>query len=265
MPDSPHTHVHVRDRCSAALKPFEGSMVSIFKTRADNTPYHYGTAFGIEIDGESYLVTAAHVLDRDPNNESDEHGVGLVFSGGRLVNLSPYDLIRLQLDGQPIDLVAVQPESINLRDVFTRFLTKADVFYDRLTTTHYLAACGFPEAKSRQGSRAAVLAGRRYSYFGKCSDESKRLSLELPEAHFRMDFNVKWTFRSGFGGFIAPDPRGISGGPVFVVHDLANPNQALQPRIAGVSIETRKKLKCFVSVNIRCLIDALENQKKNNR
>lgn len=32
-------------------------MVPIFKTRADDTPYHYGTAFGIEIDGESYLVT----------------------------------------------------------------------------------------------------------------------------------------------------------------------------------------------------------------
>jgi len=240
-------------------------MVPIFKTRANDTPYHYGTAFGMEIDGESYLVTAAHVLDRDPNNQSDEQGVGLVFSGGRLVNLSPYDSIRLHLDGRPIDLVAIQPKGINLHDVFATFLTKADVFYGRLAKTHYLAACGFPEAKNRRGSRAPVLAGRRYSYFGKSSDESKRLSLELSGADFCMDFNVKWTFRGGFGGFIAPDPRGFSGGPVFVVHDFANPRQALQPRLAGVSIEIRRKLNCFVSVNIRCLIDALENQTTNNR
>lgn len=139
-------------------------MVPIFKTRADDTPYHYGTAFGMEIDGELYLVTAAHVLGKDPNNDSDEHGVGLVFCGGELVDLSPYDSIWPQLNDQPIDLVAIQPEGINLRDVFAKVLTKADVFHGPIAKTHYLAACGFPEAKNRRGSRPPVLAGRRYSY-----------------------------------------------------------------------------------------------------
>jgi len=222
-------------------------------------PYHYGTAFGLEVDGALYLVTAAHVLAKDPNNSSDESDVGLVFSRGALVDLAPYDQIGLKVPGEAeaIDVVAIQPKNVDLRLVFSDFFKEEHFFSSDLRTTHYLAACGFPETKNRRASWAQKLAQRPYAYFGRASDDAKRIALDFNKAHFCLDFAVKWTFKNGLAGYKAPDPHGISGGPVLVVHDIANPQDIFEPRLVGIGIETRQKMKCFVCVDIRHLTEAL--------
>lgn len=249
----------IASRISEAPKRFAGWFVPVFKTNPDDTPYHYGTAFGLEIDGALYLVTAAHVLARDPNNSSDESGVGLVFSRGRLVNLTPYDHTLLGVPGGTamIDVVAIQPKNVDLREVFAGFFKTEHVFSSELTSAHYLAACGFPETKNRRASWAQTLAQRPYAYFGRVSEDDKRVALGFNEAHFCLDFDVSWTFKNGFGGYKAPDPHGISGGPVLVVHDIADPQHVSEPRLVGIGIETRQKMKCFVCVDVRCLAEAL--------
>lgn len=249
----------IASRISEAPKCFAGWFVPVYKTKADDTPYHYGTAFGIEINGDLYLVTAAHVLAMDPNNPSDEPGVGLVFSQGNLANLTPYEqtIFRLPEDNSTIDVLAIQPKNVDLRKVFAGFFKKEHIFPSKLTSKHYLAACGFPETKNRRASKALTLAQRPYSYFGPVSADSKRCKLGFNESHFCIDFDVKWTYRNGFGGYKAPAPNGISGGPVFVVHDFATPSQVSEPYLVGIGIETRKNMKCFVCVDIRHLVSAL--------
>lgn len=244
---------------SDAPKRFSGWYVPVFKTNPDDSPYHYGTAFGLDIDGALYLVTAAHVLGSDVNNPSDEPGVGLVFCAGRLVNLSPFDQfsIRLLQDGELVDIVAVQPRNLNLRDVFTGFFKREDIYLSDLGPNLYIAACGFPETKNRRASWAQKLAQRPYAYFGRVSEDSKRVALGFNAVHFCVDFNVRWTFKNGFGGFKAPDPHGISGGPVFVVHDFNSPFSTAMPLLVGVGIESRQPMGCFVCVNVQYLIQAL--------
>ncbi|MFC5500151.1 hypothetical protein ACFPOE_21595 [Caenimonas terrae] len=244
---------------SNAPKHFAGWYVPVFKTDPQDAPYHYGTAFGVEINDTPYLVTAAHVLAKDPNNVSDGSGVGLVFCEGQLRELSPYDQIRLTIpaDGSTVDVVAVRPRSLDLRKVFSGFFKVEHVFRDNLRPNMYLAACGFPETKNRRATWAQTLAQRPYAYFGLASDDSMRVALGFNGAHFCLDFDVRWTFRNGFGGFKAPAPHGISGGPVLVVHDFGDPLRVLSPRLIGVGIETRQKMKCFVCVDLRYLLTEL--------
>jgi hypothetical protein len=247
---------------SASPRAFSGWYVPVFKTLPDETPYHYGTAFGLEVGSKRFLVTAAHVLAKDPNNASDEAGVGLVFCHGKLVNLSPFlqRLVRLAGEASTIDLVVLEPKNIDLGCVFCGFFKLVDLFPIALRPNHYLAACGFPESKNRRASWAETLAQRPYAYFGLASEDSKRVALGLNESHFCMDFDLRWNFRNGFGGFKAPSPHGISGGPVLVVYDFGNPLTPYEPRLIGVGIETKPKSKCFVCVDVRPLVMQLVDE-----
>ena len=76
---------------SSSPNQYHGYMVPIFKILCDGTPYHAGTAFGIKHKGTRYMVTAAHVLEKDEGNTCDSTDEIFVPVNGSLMQVKHFE------------------------------------------------------------------------------------------------------------------------------------------------------------------------------
>lgn len=247
---------------SDAPNRYRGYFVPVFKISCDGTPYHAGTAFGIEHNGKRYMVTAAHVLGQDKNNHCDSENELFVFVNGSLTQLQQFTQKtihtphQLQRTSAPLDLVLITPTKFNLSDVFTNFFTKEHWYKSRLNEGLYVAACGFPATKNRCNKSVRSLSMRPYGYFGRVSHASKSKKSGFDNrTHFCFDMLLKKTYTSLQKEVKAPKPHGISGGPVFVVHDFNRGNlNLMKPKLRGLVIENSSKQQCIVCVDLFAIL-----------
>lgn len=247
---------------SGAPKQYLGYFVPVFKLSCDETPYHAGTAFGIEHKGKRYLVTAAHVLERDECNPCDAKDELFIAVNGSLTQLRQfekatiYTSVQSQRSPVPLDLVLIAPSEFDLSEVFTNFFTKDHLYKSRLHDRLYVAACGYPSTKNCAKKSVKTLSMRPYAYFGRISYASKcRKAGFDSRTHFCFDMLLKKTFTGSQREVKAPKPHGISGGPVLVVHDFGRLN-LMAPKLRGVVIEYARKQQCIVCVDIFAILSA---------
>lgn len=232
----------------------------VFKLSCDQTPYHAGTAFGIEHNSKRYMVTAAHVLERDECNPCDSKDEIFVAVNGSLTQLRQFERITIHTAVQSqrapvlVDLVLIAPREFDLSMVFTNFFKKEHWYKSRLHNGLYVAACGYPSTKNRTKKSVRTLRMRPYGYFGRISDASKcRKSGFDNRTHFCFDILLKKTFTKSQREVKAPKPHGISGGPVLVVHDFGRA-KLMSPKLRGVVIENSLKQQCFVCVDLFAIL-----------
>lgn len=247
---------------SYAPNRYRGYFVPVFKISCDDTPYHAGTAFGIEHNGKRYMVTAAHVLERDECNPCDSKDELFVPVNGLLTQVRQFDRTTIhtsapsQRGPTSLDLVLIAPREFNLSAVFTNFFKKEHWYKSRLHEGLYAAACGYPATKNRAKKSVRKLSIRPYGYFGRISHASKcRKAGFYNQTHFCFDMLLKKTFTRSQKEVKAPKPVGISGGPVLVVHDFGRLN-LMAPKLRGVVIENASKQQCIVCIDLFAALSA---------
>jgi hypothetical protein len=231
--------------------------VPVFKVLCDGTPYHVGTAFGIEHRGARYMVTAAHVLERDENNPCGSKDDLFVAVNGSLTQIRQFDRTTVHTTSQsqrtsmPLDLVMISPREFDLSAVFSHFFTKERWHRSHLHSRLYVAACGFPATRNCAMKSGRKLSMRPFGYFGRISPTSKCRKAGFDDrTHFCFDILLKKAFTATQREIKAPKPHGISGGPVLVVHDFTQPKRVLKPKLRRVVIENAPKQQCIVCVDL---------------
>lgn len=225
---------------------FKGCYAPAFKGDCEDRPYHAGTIMSVAFPDRNVFVTARHVLDRDWNNPCDDENQIHVFSSGTIKQIQRFTYPKGELD-----LTVIHTQDVDARDVFAEPLDHRHLLNRPLTTDMYVAACGFPRTKNyRKGKQ---LTCRPYGYFGRVlSDATTKRAGYDPTSHFSLRFNRKRSVNEDGRGGYAPDPDGISGGPAFLVDDLAT-DAPTQPALAGIVIARDPKLKLLICIRAECI------------
>ena len=233
---------------------YSKSYVACFKADCDGRPYHAGTITGIDLGHQVALVTARHVLEKDRGNPCDEDNVLYAFVDGKIDQLNRFRTAILPLpNGEPLDISVFIPESHDPGQIFKDPIPMSAMIGEGLRSTHYVAACGFPETKNRR--KGKEMSNRPYGYFGMAGPLTTRHSRDYdPNFHFSAKINLKKTYRDGLKEVIAPCPQGISGGPVFVVHDF-HQNASTECLFAGIVIARDKESKHLICVHAGAILE----------
>jgi hypothetical protein len=248
---------------SEAPNQYRNYYVPVFKVSCDETPYHAGTAFGIEHHGTRYLVTAAHVLEKDNDNPCDAENELFVFVNGVFTQMRLFDthFVRSPNRSMPLDLALISPKEFDVSAVVTKTFSNAQCFRSRLHQSLYVVACGFPGTKNSAKRSVRVLTRRPVGYFGRISHPAKLRKAGFdPHTHFSFDILLKKTFSGSRREIKAPKPHGISGGPVFVVHDFARSKQ-MAAKLRGVVIENAWKHQCIVCVDLFSVLSSIQKDR----
>ena len=248
-----HTR-NLSEQISMNAAKYSGSYVACFKVDCDGHPYHAGTLTGIELGHQTVLVTAKHVLEKDGTNPCDHENVIYAFANGEIDQLNLLLTGNLTLpDGKLLDISVFVPGTHDPRQIVSAPIPLSAVINEPLKSTHYLAACGFPESKNSRNGKE--LSNRPYGYFGKPKAIINRYQSDYdPNLHFSIEINLKKTYRDDLKEVIAPCPQGISGGPIFLTHDFSS-NTSIDPIFAGIVIARDRESKHLIGVHAGAIIE----------
>ncbi|WP_295550940.1 hypothetical protein [uncultured Stenotrophomonas sp.] len=246
------------DHIDKACNVDKRALTPLFKVGCDEVPYHAGTAFGIELSGVKYLVTAAHVFDKDESNDCDSKNEIFCFSEGKLKQIARFDLLHARKNGGLVDMAVVTPRDVEIESIFEEFFAESDFELGDVRTDQYVAACGFPATKNKVRWGTTQLTQAPYAYCGRASAPSVCVRAGFDAAtHFCFDIFLKKTFTARQKEIRAPDPHGISGGPVFVIHDFSDAATLMKPKLRGIVVEQKPYDRVVACVKIEVVVEAI--------
>ena len=229
-------------------------------------PTLVGTGTLVSADDAAYIITAAHVLDPIRKGQDIFYYVKMGFTqklSGRAVLTKPDNGKSRSDDRLDISVIRIDgPESPPFPEVEKYPIQLAALKSHALprTAKEYLLV-GVPASKASLKHRSRILNLLPYSYRNGSVPESEYAEIGLsPRMHIALGFNQRRVIDSN-GRFInAPNLRGMSGSPVWLVYeDGIDVNQLIAPPIVGIFIEHRKNHKVLVATDIGVALDAMKN------
>jgi hypothetical protein len=236
--------------------------VPIFSVGEDGSPLIEGTGFFVAYSKRTFLVSAAHVLDRHlvekqklyifpsdiPAIEIKGNGCLTVLpsSGKREDDLIDVGILEINpsvLIGPNIELIlpfdALRAEKSNLGKKI--FLT-----------------VGYPKTRINKKYYGKRLSPLQFSYWGLAANKDLYISTKLdPAEHILIPFDRKnCSSVDGHKGK-TPDPDGISGSPVWLFVDSDNPEANKIETVAGVITELDRVNKCLVATTISPVLEMI--------
>ena len=211
-----------------------------------------GTGTLLEIEKQSFLITAAHVIDSAGNQPLLVYGsMGLRQIGGHGKITRPASDLRKD-DRDDTSVVALDQETIDhLETAYKPLPIQHADANDLFLPQKPYAFFGFPwrkDSKKSYGFQAMSVAETDYISSG--------LS---PQKHIAVEFDLKHAIDNNDGReLVAPNPQGMSGGPVwsFVSVDLDG-QQMLTRRLVGIAIEYISDRKMLVGVRINAALECI--------
>jgi hypothetical protein len=248
------TSISIADLVSRNIKKYAQSYAAAFKVDCEDRPYHAGTITGIDLGHQVVLVTARHVLEKDQSNPCDEDNMIYAAANGKLDQLNKLQAAALPLpNGNFLDAFVFVPGTHRPEQIIDEAVPLPDVFRAPLKTDYYFGACGFPHTKNRR--KGKELSRRPYGYFGKLASDQVAVSEGYdPQFHFSIEINLKKVYGRGLKEVKAANPEGISGGPVFLVHDFSS-NVAMEPKFAGIVIARSGNSKALICIRASVVAD----------
>ena len=231
-------------------------VVPLFSLPPKRRPVLAGTGFFVSAHGQSYLVSATHVLDHllkpgslhyyvephilrrvtgrvlrsDPppgaNRTDDRLDIGVV----RLVGsrLPPYPAVQKAL----LPLSALRPWALPR------------------SQKQYMVV-GFPESKSRPNPKSGELPSKASAFSAPSPAVTEYARLGVgPESHLVLSVDVKRMSVPGGAIQAIADPHGMSGSPVWLLYDEVEPNDPTSTPVVGILIEHHKAAKAVVATDI---------------
>ena len=210
---------------------------------ANYTPEGTGTGFVVQVGPYKKLITARHVTDRltdkrfyVPHNgqlrpfNCHIHRFGQADTDP---SQDPLDISVIDLDEQQAD---------QLRQFHFFGLEDFEHQHGLSANCHY-AFVGYPSSKNDGNFKTTELSAHLFRYCGVSTTIANHTLLNRqPETHVCIDFSKKSIDTDG-KRFTAPNPYGISGGPVWALGtapQIINASNTATPLIAGMGIEFRK-------------------------
>ncbi len=221
-----------------------------------------GSSVVVQVDQDTFLFTAAHVLDEGAHTPlfiGDTSGlVGL--DGEQTTTKMPSSGKR---EDDKIDVGLVKL-SASAREQLTDIavLAVSDMDANETTVhrtplrTHYLVM-GFPASQANPSRSGNLVATKTFIYTATptARDIYKKLSF-AEETHVIVDFDKNRTMNME-GQHVAPDPNGVSGGGIWTLgesFDIA----AQHLKLIGIGIEwPREKAKVLVGTRVPLFFEVL--------
>ncbi len=254
------------DKCSDALaKKYLLSVRAIYGATENGKPDHIGSCVLLDYHGEKILVTAAHVID-----ENDF--TSLYISGeNKLVQIVVSCLITAKpnndRDKDKFDF-AVLPISdelaSNLGDVY--FIPESNwELHDLPAKDRYCLALGFPNSRNKKIDAARNIVKLEPFVYTSTLKSDPELFEEIEFSiadHYLLDFCSKHSKDSSNKITNSIRPKGVSGGGLFLIEDMANPDSyrpeaECSGKFLGILIEQRKNKKVLVFTKISTIKKAL--------
>ncbi len=227
----------------------------------NNKPRLYGTGFFVKKEGNFYLVSAAHVLDK-----SLSHGL-YYYAGTNVVRKLSGNLVRSKLkdkrENDHIDIGVVKmtgdmmPPYIDVQKYAMDYSYLTPSYIPR-SKKHY-TFIGFPETKSKVVNSDSSVRTTAYAYKSDSIPSSEYIKYGVNEkTHIVLPLDLKNC--EGLNGQKVkfPRPQGMSGSPVIVLYESEHGESRTFPVVA-VAIEYRKSDKIVIATDVKYVIEAIEN------
>jgi len=222
--------------------------------RPNKPPRLVGTGFIFPYASQHYLISAAHVLEEHYQDGQSIHyyiqpGIphrldGPAFltspsSGNRDDDIIDVGIVRLE---SPL------PMENTLKQIvpFERLKTGMDHVGEKV----YMAI-GYPATQINPDYEAKTFSPSAMVYWNRLADEEiyKRKGLST-KSHILIEYDRKRSMLSDDIEGTTPDPRGMSGCPVWCLGDLKAIDVSGPTPIVGIAIEHDRENKCMVAVDI---------------
>jgi hypothetical protein len=237
------------------------SVVPIFTIGRRGKPEGCGTGLLVSRNDQVFLVTAGHVIGDHEYNKKLFFYVNrnttrnLLASFRKTFSLYPdhkddrLDIAVLRLDGfnslpfgksvkRPLPFSALKP-----------FATPRD-------KKHYLVT-GFPGSKSRYHVPSKLVRSAPYAAYCMSAELEYQKYNFLEETHIALNFDQRDVHAGDFGHSLNfPDPRGMSGSPVWLLFD-ENGNNPIDTPVVGIMIEHRSDKRLLIATDIAIAIDII--------
>jgi hypothetical protein len=213
-------------------------------------PEHFGTGFFVRQGQATFLVSAAHVLEHGrelfyyvkPNVVAQLSGdVRLSKWSGDREN-DPVDIGVLKLDRSAPPYPDVDKFALDASYLNARLVPREDKVYTII---------GFPETKSRTDPRARQITSTSYSLRVRSIPDRQYAELDCsPEAHIVLSVDLRDGVDSTGQQRNFPKPQGMSGGPIFMLHDQAGRSNTRSFPIVGVGTKYRRTRNALIGTDV---------------
>lgn len=217
-----------------------------------------GSGFLLKVNEKTLLISAAHVLDAKTELAWHGPGIGMVVPiEGQLFTTCEYDQ-----NGQPdykldIAFVVLRPGSVAA--IACEVLTPADLDVNDLPAQRTLYGfTGFPASRNRPGpGRKFRRSSLIYTAVPAPDDVYRQLRYHRG-SHLAVNFDQELMVTRDLQVTTAPDPHGISGGPVWRLGAFSDIEAGMaKPMVVAVAIVWSPNIKTLVGVRISLAVEGI--------
>jgi hypothetical protein len=254
---------HFRRCAVEARRLYRDAVRPVFRRTPDGRPEIFGSSVLLEIDGVRCVATAAHVLDG--------HEEASIHIGGREEFL-PLNLTftattkpggKRKADSIDVAVARLSESDVEqLGDV--PFIQAGDQMIDiPAGPGRFFLTCGYRVSQNKPPRPNSPMPPLRiWTYNGRGADvPGAGARLSGGHYNFAVDY-PKWAKRPNGETIKTTSPKGVSGGAMFLLGDLADPTQLgslrpHHPRLAGIAIECLDQEKVLIGAKLQAVRDAL--------
>jgi hypothetical protein len=232
-----------------------------YKNRA-GIPIQCGCGFFVADRDSQYLVSAAHVFDEIGRGNQlfypIGNGLNRELSGRALLtplNGKPRASDRLDVGVLKLEGPALPPYPATGK----RSLPVAALMRNALPRENkqYMLV-GFPETKSRANPVARELKSQPYSYTNVSAPSSIYAACAVNErTHIAVLFRRGRSVAQDGSMLSFPSPRGMSGSPLWLLHDQVGDNDLKQTPVVGVFIEYAKPHNSMIATDAATVFEMI--------
>jgi hypothetical protein len=219
-----------------------------------------GSANLIRIDGQSFLVTAAHVTD---HNESST----VYFWGEDNLEALEGMSIRTAIPEEDerrddkIDIAFMEVNPSRFHNAFS-FLPASEISPNIDALSGLFVATGYPYTKNKPHHVLNKATRNAFSFTSAAVDDKKYNELGIdPVSHIAISFDKKRVKDKESKVGKSPNLHGISGGSIWRL-DYSVRNNEFSTSLAGIVTEEDEEEKAIFGTRISLVIEAIRNEKR---
>jgi hypothetical protein len=238
-------------------------VVPLFANGSNGKPQLIGSSVLVSSEDCFYLISAAHVFDEIKAGHElffyiTPKTIRKLSGSLRLTKLPPCDNRKydhldigvLKLEGLALPpYPQVNKFPVPLSALMANALPREEKQY---------LLVGFPASKSRPNPVARDLVSEPYSFRNISAPLSKYAELKVESTdHIVLSFDVSQTVMPNSEVRKFPDPKGMSGSPVWLLHDQNGSNNVYQTPIVGIAVEHRKQQRAIIATDINIALQLI--------
>lgn len=235
-------------------------VVPLFAYGLNGKPQLVGSSFLVSHQDSFYLISAAHVFDElKAGHElfyyTSQKTIRKLSGSLRLTKCDDRKFDRLDVGVLKLEGPALPPYPQVEKYPVPLSALKANALPRE--GKQYLLI-GFPASKSRANPVAREMTAKPCSFRNDAAHQKIYTELQIkPNDHIVLNFDLSKTVMPNAEIRKFPDPKGMSGSPVWLLYDENGPNSVCQTPIVGIAIEHRKNQRVIIATDIKIALQLI--------